>query len=782
MDSESIKKYLFKMAMKSRWEEVVQAYGQNKRAHKARITRSGDTALHIAVADCQEKWVEELVKLVSTKELRIQNERGNTPLHFAAAMGNVRMCDCIAKKDPSLVGIPNKDKETPLFLAALHGKKDSFLCLHYICTPDESQQRFYSYCRREDGDTILHCAISGDYFDLAFQIIALYKDLVNSVNEVGFTPLHLLASKSSAFKSGSLLRRWNIIIYHCIYVDELKVEQADHFRERVINTIKNEREPAVYPENYKTCINFMLVFRDMFDRHKKESTDTENPSKEPKVSLRVHYNACFDFVKLLSKAMLIVLGLGSTEIQKIRNKKEKHKWAVQIMDELLKSALMYEYEDSGMNPISTHKVNDETMPYTISDGGQIVTLGDLKEPPMTSPSSTDCQQNDNNQNNGKNGKEKIGEGSSLPKVLTENKTPEMAKKETPILIAAKNGVTEVTAEKILELFSVAIQDLDAEKKNMPNMETPILIAAKNGVTEMVEKILELFPVAIHDLSAEKKNIVLLAVEHRQPDVYRLLLKRKIMKESVFCKVDKDGNSALHLAAKFGDYKPWLIPGAALQMQWEIKWYEFVKNSMPLQFFVRYNKKNETAREIFSSTHTDLVKDGGQWLTNTSQSCSVVAALIATVAFATASSVPGGIKEKSGKPTLENQPAFDIFAIASLVALCFSVTSMVMFLAILTSRNQEKDFGKDLPRKLLFGLTTLFMSISSMLVSFCAGHFFVLKDKLKYAAFPVYAITCLPVTFFAIAQFPLYVDLVRANFKKVPQRCYKVLQLLLHLCF
>ncbi|KAK9945235.1 hypothetical protein M0R45_010760 [Rubus argutus] len=83
-----------------------------------------------------------------------------------------------------------------------------------------------------------------------------------------------------------------------------------------------------------------------------------------------------------------------------------------------------------------------------------------------------------------------------------------------------------------------------------------------------------------------------------------------------------------------------------------------------------------------------------------------------------------------------------------------------------------DFGKSLPRKLLVGLTSLFLSIAAMLASFCAGHFFVLKDTLKNAALPVYAITCLPVTFFAVAQFPLYIDLVWASFKRVPQRSYK----------
>ncbi|KAK7840650.1 hypothetical protein CFP56_016373 [Quercus suber] len=188
-------------------------------------------------------------------------------------------------------------------------------------------------------------------------------------------------------------------------------------------------------------------------------------------------------------------------------------------------------------------------------------------------------------------------------------------------------------------------------------------------------------------------------------------------------------------------------------------FQFVKESMPLHFFPRQNKDGKTSREIFTETHKKLVEDGSQWLTSTSNLCSVVAALIATVAFASSTTVPGGVRQESGTPTLENQPAFDVFAISSLVARCFSVTALVLFLSILTSRYQ--------------GLTSLFVSIASMLIAFCAGHFFVLKDQLKYAAFPVYAVTCLPITFFAVAQFPLYFDLIWATFTKVPQRSYKV---------
>lgn len=199
--------------------------------------------------------------------------------------------------------------------------------------------------------------------------------------------------------------------------------------------------------------------------------------------------------------------------------------------------------------------------------------------------------------------------------------------------------------------------------------------------------------------------------------------------------------------------------------------QFVKEPLPHDFFARRNRRNETPKDIFTKTHKELVKSGGEWLTKTSESCSVVAALIATVAFATSATVPGGF-HSDGQPILENHPAFDVFAFSSLIALCCSITAVVMFLSILTSRYQEQDFGRDLPRKLILGLTSLFMSIFSILVSFSAGHYFVLKDELQDLALPVYAVTCLPVTLFALAQFPLYFDLVWASFKKVPQRSYR----------
>ncbi|KAK9288055.1 hypothetical protein L1049_016501 [Liquidambar formosana] len=285
---------------------------------------------------------------------------------------------------------------------------------------------------------------------------------------------------------------------------------------------------------------------------------------------------------------------------------------------------------------------------------------------------------------------------------------------------------------------------------------------------MVEEILELFPIAIHDMNSEGKNIVLVAVENKQSRIYELLLHRNAFNDIIFRQVDERGNSVLHLAATLGGYKPWLISGPALQMQWEIKWYEFVKDSIDPNYTTQLNKEGKTPEDVFTETHKELAEKGSQWLTDTSESCFLVATIITTVTFASSAAVPGSVNE-TGVPTFEEQPAFFIFAISSLIAFCFSVISVITYLSILTTRHLEKDFAHLLPRKYLLALSSLLISIVSMLVSFCSSHFFVLRDKLKLNAYPLYAFSCLVVTLFVVFQFPLYLDFMTASFSKLSRR-------------
>ena len=70
--------------------------------------------------------------------------------------------------------------------------------------------------------------------------------------------------------------------------------------------------------------------------------------------------------------------------------------------------------------------------------------------------------------------------------------------------------------------------------------------------------------------------------------------------------------------------------------------QYVNDTMPLppDFIYRYNNKHETPEVIFTKTHKELASRAAEWLNKTSEACSLVAALIATVAFSTAATLPG----------------------------------------------------------------------------------------------------------------------------------------------
>nr|KYP60901.1 hypothetical protein KK1_023322 [Cajanus cajan] len=355
-------------------------------------------------------------------------------------------------------------------------------------------------------------------------------------------------------------------------------------------------------------------------------------------------------------------------------------------------------------------------------------------------------------------------------------------KETTLVGMAKAGIVEVVKElqnKVPSslhdkegLVVVAMKNIKLHKlgeaHHVDERETVFMTAAKNGIVEIVLAVQDKIRSVVHQTNSNNENVLLMAVKNRQTKVVEALNNHldKDLFGSLILKVDSRENTVLHLAAgtSSNSERSWQIAGAAMQMMWDIKWFQYETSLVPEHFIFRTNKDGKTGG--FKQEHKELVKESSEWLKETSNSCSVVAALIAGVSFATSSSVPGGTHK--GKPELEGQPALDAFAIASLIGLCFSVTALIMFLAILTSRKQAQDFRKSLPLKLLFGLSSLFVSIASMLVSFCAAHFFVLKDKYKHILFPIYIATCLPATFYAVVQFPLYVDLLKAIFKKLPQ--------------
>ncbi|KAL7200758.1 hypothetical protein ACSBR1_032648 [Camellia fascicularis] len=176
-----IRERLYLMVISQKWREVAKIYKEyrNIEVQGMRITDLGYTALHIAASEKQDKESNKLVHLMvdaaSIDVMRLADDRGNTPLHLAAKMGNTGMCVSIASTHPDTIGDRNNNGETPLFLAALHGMKNAFLGLCYYCSLEEegnifaTNPKIFTYGRRNtDGRTVLHCAMYGEYFGNSF--------------------------------------------------------------------------------------------------------------------------------------------------------------------------------------------------------------------------------------------------------------------------------------------------------------------------------------------------------------------------------------------------------------------------------------------------------------------------------------------------------------------------------------------------------------------------------------------------------------------------------------
>lgn len=144
------------------WDDVVKIYQYRKDIiQKAEINR----AMHVAISDGKTEVVDELLKNIDDDAIReMTNEAGENLLHLAASLGLTKMCNLLLSKDPKLIETRNTDGETPLFLAAMHGEKDTFYSLHPKCPITGLDTKYITrHCRKNDGNTILHVSIQGEH-------------------------------------------------------------------------------------------------------------------------------------------------------------------------------------------------------------------------------------------------------------------------------------------------------------------------------------------------------------------------------------------------------------------------------------------------------------------------------------------------------------------------------------------------------------------------------------------------------------------------------------------
>ncbi|XP_041999798.1 ankyrin repeat-containing protein NPR4-like [Salvia splendens] len=222
----------------------------------------------------------------------------------------------------------------------------------------------------------------------------------------------------------------------------------------------------------------------------------------------------------------------------------------------------------------------------------------------------------------------------------------------------------------------------------------------------------------------------------------------------FNHIDNQGNNLLHKCGKLAPPgRLNLVAGPALQMQRELQWFKEIEKFVRPSRRTWYNYANETPQMLFTKEHEKLKADGERWMKDTANACTIAAALIATVVFAAAFTVPAGIESASGKPLLSDNASFVLFAVSDAISLFTSITSLLMFLSILTSRYAEEDFLYVLPKRLSMGLLSLFVS----------NIYLVLQRDVAWFVVLVAAFACLPVASFVLLQFPLLADVIYSTY-------------------
>ncbi|XP_073034914.1 uncharacterized protein [Primulina eburnea] len=318
--------------------------------------------------------------------------------------------------------------------------------------------------------------------------------------------------------------------------------------------------------------------------------------------------------------------------------------------------------------------------------------------------------------------------------------------------------------ELVKCLCTALQSLSCSDAS-PIYESAIVKAARKGIHEVVELIIEMFPNAIYaEESKTECSIFHIAARERVENIFNIIYHMNERKQYFYDMTDSSGNNFMHICGELAPpHKLNLVSGAALQMQRELQWSKEMENFVNPSRRTWLNNDDKTPQMLFSEKHQELKSQGEKWMKDTATSCTIAAALIATVVFAAAFTVPGGLRSDTGVPIFVRKTSFVLFAISDSVSLFTSTTSLLMFLSILTSRYAEQDFLYVLPERLCIGLLTLFTSITFMMVAFGAAIYITLKEKSKLFLVPMTVLACLPVTSFAFLQFPLLIDVMYCTY-------------------
>ncbi|XP_027359560.1 uncharacterized protein LOC113868172 [Abrus precatorius] len=301
------------------------------------------------------------------------------------------------------------------------------------------------------------------------------------------------------------------------------------------------------------------------------------------------------------------------------------------------------------------------------------------------------------------------------------------------------------------LVLVILHDLCLRTKSSKQYEwaagEAMLLAAKNGIIEFIDSMRNVNSDLLLIIDDNGRGLLAHAILNRKKKMFEFMLGVKNYKEIFASYYDKFGNNILHLTAELGiSSTSGGKYSTTLHLLRELQWFKAVKSIVPRACYESKNEMGLTPCVLFTMNHAELVEDSKQWLKETSNTGTTFGTVIITLMFAAAITVPGGNDQNKGTPMFLGKEAFTLFAVADAISLITSLSSVLAFLAILTSSFAEEDFMKSLPLKLFFGFGFLLLSVLSMVCAFYAALISMLNGY-RWILVAALCITVIPTSLF-----------------------------------
>ncbi|XP_058212035.1 ankyrin repeat-containing protein At5g02620-like [Rhododendron vialii] len=346
---------------------------------------------------------------------------------------------------------------------------------------------------------------------------------------------------------------------------------------------------------------------------------------------------------------------------------------------------------------------------------------------------------------------------------------------TPLHYAACNESGEGS---VMELLAMDISVAYITTTNKDGLETALHIAAAHGHVSVIEELLIYNPDCWEMVNSKGQNALHIAVDMNRDSVIRYILRKSWVGQLINQK-DNEGNTPLHLLIASDGYANELwthdradhhaFNGKSMTPV-DLVWSDFMEERMST-FAERYivddtfldsGIKASGGRNLACNAHVNLAKlekartqekqkrrmreeeakekenkEAFELSVKLFQTIVIVAALIATITFAAAFTIPGGYDGNQGRDQgmaiLSRAAAFQAFVVTNTIAMVCSVTSIFLCLSAMGySLSAKKEAVFHYRTRYIGAVGLIIVSMFFLRIAFIAATFAVLAHAIALA--------------------------------------------------